>query len=393
MQIATNSVPFREKQREELFDLLAELVSIPSVNPNYQDGTGERAITEFIADYLNRLDIRVELQELVPGRPNVVATLPGRDAQRILLLEAHVDTASVEGMAIPPFRPDIADGVMYGRGSCDTKAGLAGMLYALRQVRESGRPATATIILAATVDEEYAFGGVALLVRSGIRADAAVVAEPTDLDVVVAHKGCLRWRIRTLGRAAHSAKVHLGINAIVKMSGIIQEIETRLVPRYRKTEHPLLGSPTVNVGLISGGVMVNTVPDSSVIEVDRRLLPGEDRESVWAEFSELLDRLKANDPDLSAMMEPPMLEVHAMETPVGGKIVQIARQASDRVLGRARISGVPYGTDASELNRAGIQSIVLGPGNIDQAHSAVEYVNLEQVVQACRIYGEIMRAF
>jgi acetylornithine deacetylase/succinyl-diaminopimelate desuccinylase family protein len=379
--------------RGELVALLQELVAIPSVNPAYPPGSGERGLGLYVQDFFGRVGLPCVTQEVFPGRDNVIARLDGSQAGRTLLFEAHMDTVSVAGMTIDPFEPKIEGGRLYGRGSCDTKAGLAAMMYALKRIAERGIAPEATILLAATVDEEHAFRGVARLVESGLRADGAVVSEPTQLQVVVAHKGCVRWKIRTVGRAAHSSKVHLGINAVTKMAKALCVFEQRLGPFYARRQHPLLGGPTFNVGLIEGGIQVNTVPDSCTIQVDRRLLPGETREMVFSEFQEVLADLEREDPEFKAVMEPPLLEAWPLETAGGSSIVTAARKACGSVLGDGRLIGVPYGTNASPLSRAGIPSIVLGPGSIDQAHTAAEYVEIDQVVQAAAIYADIMQSF
>lgn len=378
--------------QEELIELLASLVAIRSVNTSLDPEGSEKEISTFIQGYLKRHSVEFEIQEVWPDRPNVVATVPGRGDRR-LLFESHMDTVPLEGMEIEPLNPRVENGRMYGRGSCDTKAGLAAMLFALKTLKENELTPSASITLAATVDEEFSFGGVSHLVNSGFRADAAVVSEPTELDVIIAHKGCLRWRIAVKGRAAHSSKVHLGINAISHMARIIQAVEEVLEPRYQTYSHPLLGNPTVNVGMIEGGVQVNTVPDYCVIGLDRRTLPGETRESVWREFEEVIETVRYRVPELNAAMEEPFLEDFPLETAENESIVQLASKYSREVAGNGAIRGVPYGTDASKLSRAGIPSIVLGPGCIDQAHSAIEFVSLEQVVQAAEIYLQIMLDF
>lgn len=378
--------------REELVAILAELVSIKSVNPAYDPGSNEAGVARYVADKLTGWKISHRLHEVFPGRPNVLAEVPGRNPGRRLLFEAHMDTVSISGMEIPPFEPRIEENRLFGRGSCDTKGGLAAMLYALKTVGAEGPP-SCTVLLAATVDEEYAFAGVRHLIDSGIKADASVVSEPTSLDTVIAHKGALRWRIITRGRAAHSSKVHLGINAISKMAGVIRAIDARLVPAYSAKSHPLLGPATLNIGLIEGGIQVNTVPDRCAIEVDRRMLPGESKESVWNEFGEVLDALRAADRELEVEMEEPKLYSFPLETDEHERVVTTAQEACRQTTGRGMIVGVPFGTDASKLSRVGIPSIVLGPGSIDQAHSAVEFVDLDQVVQAAEIYARMMLSF
>jgi acetylornithine deacetylase len=378
---------------EALFATLADLVAINSVNPQYPGGPGEGALAEYVADYFRRNSIPFEMQEVSEGRPNVIARLEGRPGGRTLVLEAHMDTASELGMRREPFRPLREGNRLYGRGACDTKAGLAAMMHALKILSEAGIRPEASVFLVAAVDEEYSFRGVVKFLEKGIPADGAMVAEPTGMETVVASKGALRWRLRTHGRTAHSSKPHLGINAVHKMAKVLTAMEEGFPPVFEKQHHPLLGSPTLNVGIIQGGVQVNQVPDSCMIEIDRRLLPGETKESVWKEFEGLLGDLRGHDSELEVEMEAPILEDYALETRVSEKIVQVVSKISQELMGHSRIVGVPYGSDASKLAGAGIPSIILGPGNIDQAHSADEFVDLDQVALAAEFYARTILEF
>jgi len=249
---------------------LADLVSINSVNSSYEGGPGEGEIAVRVKSFFDARGIETWTQQVFPGRPNVIARIPGRDANRRIILEAHMDTVSVKGMSIPPFEPRIEDGKLFGRGSCDTKAGLATMMHAVAELKEQGITPPCEVWLAAVVDEEYSFRGVVKLCE-GLTAAAAIVAEPTELRAVIASKGVLRWRIHVRGKAAHSSKPHLGINAIQHMARVILAIEEDH-QRLSARQHPLLGPATCNIGVISGGVQVNFVPDLCTIELDRRLL-------------------------------------------------------------------------------------------------------------------------
>ncbi len=378
---------------EALFATLADLVAINSVNPQYSGGPGEGALAEYVADYFRKNSIPFESQRTLEGRSNVIARLEGRPGGRTLILEAHMDTASELGMMRDPFQPVREGNRLYGRGSCDTKGGLAAMMHALKILREAAVRPEASVFLVAAVDEEYAFRGVVKFLEKGIHADGAIVAEPTGLETVVASNGVLRWRLKTRGRAAHSSKPHLGINAVNKMAKVLTAMEERFPTVFQERHHPLLGSPTLNVGIIRGGVQVNQVPDSCTIEIDRRLLPGETKESVWNEFEGLLANLRGHDSELEVEMEPPMLEDYPLETEPSERIVQVVSKISQELMGHSRIMGVPYGSDASKLARAGIPSIILGPGSIDQAHAADEYVELDQVALAAEFYARIILEF
>lgn len=365
---------------------LADLVRINSINPSYDNGRPEAEIQAWIGDWFAGHGIATRLQEAMPQRPNLIATLPGRNPARRLVFEAHVDTASINGMTIPPFEPRVENGLMYGRGSCDTKGGLAGMMQALAMLKRDGITPPAEVWVVAAADEEYSFRGV-LKLCEGLVAHGAVVAEPTSNRLVVAHKGVLRWKIRTHGTAAHSSKPHLGVNAISRMAKVIAAIDASDAALTAKS-HPLVGSPTQNVGVIRGGVQVNFVPDGCEVEVDRRLIPGEKPDAVLAEYQKLLDATGTG-----ATMDTPMLVDAPLETAPDSAIAQIASSVLRDIGLDGTPSGVPYGSDASKLSAHGVPSILLGPGSIDQAHAAVEFVDCAQVEQACEFYRQMMLRF
>lgn len=371
---------------------LAELVRINSVNSFYEGGPGEGEIAAWVRRFFERRGIEVWEQEVFPGRPNVIARLPGRDPSRRVILEAHMDTVSVQGMTIPPFEPRIADGRMHGRGSCDTKAGLAAMMHAVASLHDEGAQPPCEVWLAAAVDEEFSYRGVVKLCEE-LTGHAAIVAEPTGLRAVIASKGVLRWRIIVRGKAAHSSKPHLGVNAVNHMARIVLALEDDH-QRLATQEHPLLGPATCNVGVIRGGVQVNFVPDECAIEIDRRLLPGERARDVLAYYQRMLDELKTRHPTLDAVMEePPLLTDEALETPADSAPAKLASNLLKEMGLDATPCGVPFGSDASKLSRAGIPSIVFGPGSIDQAHAAVEFVELAQVEKAFEFYRNFILRF
>lgn len=367
---------------------LADLVRINSVNSSYEGGPGEAEIAEYVRRFFEQRGIEVWEQEVFPGRPNVLARLPGLDSTRRIVLEAHTDTVSVKGMTIPPFEPVIRDGKMYGRGSCDTKAGLATMMHALASLKEDGITPPCEVLLAAAVDEEFSYRGVVRLCE-GLKADAAIVAEPTELRAVIATKGVLRCRIVVHGRSAHSSKPHLGVNAITHMARVIAAIEADN-ERMASVQHPLVGCGTCNVGVITGGVQVNFVPDRCAIEIDRRLLPGERACDAVAHYRQLLQSLDG----ITAEVEEPLLLVdEALDTPADAAVVQTATRVLNDMGLNAEACGVPFGCDASKLSRAGIPSIVFGPGSIDRAHTADEYIELDQVECAFEFQRRFLLSF
>jgi len=374
-----------------VIETLASLVRINSINSAYEGGPGEREIALWVRGFFEQRGIEVWEQEVFPGRPNIIARLPGRDGSRRVILEAHMDTVSVQGMSIPPFEPRIENGKLYGRGSCDTKAGLAAMMHAVASWHGDGIQPPCEVWLAAVVDEEHSYRGVVKLCE-GLTGQAALVAEPTGLRAVIASKGVLRWRVVVRGKAAHSGKPHLGVNAITHMARVILAIEEdhqNLAARA----HPLLGPATANVGVIHGGVQVNFVPDTCTIEIDRRLLPGETVSGVLAHYQGLLDALKARKSTLDVFMEAPMLTDEALETPGDAAPARLASTLLTEMGLDGTLCGVPFGSDASKLSRQGIPSLVIGPGSIDQAHGAVEFVAVSEVERAVEFYRRFIERF
>lgn len=380
-----------------LVDTLRDLIRINSVNAFYDGGPGEAGVATYIQNYFGAHGIETWYQAILPAtehcgpRSNLIARIAGKDPSRRIVLEAHMDTVSIQGMTIPPFDPVVKDGRMYGRGSCDTKAGLAAMMHAIKDVHQSGNAPACEVWLAAVVDEEFSFRGALGFVEE-YRADAVIVAEPTELRLVTASKGVLRWRIKVRGKSAHSSRCHLGVNAITHMARIVLAFEEEQ-SRLTQYGHPLLGPPSVNVGKIQGGVQVNFVPDECVIEIDRRLLPSEPVETVWTYYEQLLDRLRVSHADLNVQMEPPLLVDPAWSVVPSESIVITAADVLRRMECNPEPTGVPFGSDASKFGRAGIPTIIFGPGSIDQAHAAVEYVDLKQVEQASQFYREFLLSF
>ena len=371
---------------------LQDLVAVDSVNPALPGGgQGESGMVAYLCDFFRALDIPCDLCEVLPGRHNIIATLAGADPDRALLFECHMDTASAEVMTIPPFEPHIKDGLLYGRGSCDTKAGGAAMIHAIKRLKEAGITPPRTILYAGTIDEEAFFAGTNHLAEH-VAVEAAIIAEPTELEVVRAHKGAVRFNVRVNGRAAHSAKPHLGVNAIEKMAELISRFAAEISPEYAALSYPLLGHPTYNVGIIEGGAQVNFVPDECKIAVDCRLIPGQTPEGVLEGFKEVVAKAKAADGALDSVVEDPFFVCAALGTDEDAEIVQSAVAACREVTANAVIAGVPYATDGSPFSAKGVPAIVLGPGSIDQAHGAVEWVDCQQVVQAAEIYQQIMQS-
>jgi acetylornithine deacetylase len=372
--------------------ILEDLIAIESVNPHYGEGTrGERDVADYIERRARRAGLRVTRQPVLPGRDNILVELRTGRAVPTLLFESHMDTVSL-GLMKDPLVPTYRGGRLYGRGACDTKATLAGMLYAMEECAGQTDPLPCDLVFCAAVDEEHAYRGVTALIASGFRADGAVVGEPTGLKIVPASKGCARFAVRTLGRAAHSSVPQEGDNAIYRMMDMLRYLRETAEPALAKIRHPLCGSPTLSVGVIRGGQQINIVPDRCEIEVDRRIVPGESPERVIAEMEDGMR--KALEPEGVVLQVETLLLDWALDTPIDAPIVQAARRTADRLGLSSALAAVPFGSDASKLQAlAGIPSIVYGPGSIEQAHSSEEWVPVREVEQAAELYTALARAF
>ncbi len=367
--------------------LLQDLVAIPSVNPMGRPLVPEIMLEHRMTDYLERyfrdLGVLYERHPVAPGRENIIATWKNSGAKRTLMLEAHQDTVPVDGMVIPPFEPTIEAGKIFGRGSCDIKGGMAAMLTAFaRLVRE--KPAGAcNVVMACSVDEENTMLGVRELVKRKVHADLAVVAEPTKLNIVHAHKGVVRWLINTPGRSCHSSAPEQGTNAIYRMAKILNGIEAFAAHIGKTIVDPLLGPATMSVGLIHGGISVNTVPDHCQIQIDRRVVGGEKPEETPGQLEAFLRETAKI--DFPYEMTKPWICERAL-TPTGSdEIIRLLGQAIDQVRGSHRVHSVPYGTDAATLAWSGIPTVIFGPGDIAQAHTKDEWLAIDELHQAAEI--------
>ena len=269
--------------------LLSDLVALPSINPGGREVTGpdytEKAVQDRLAAFLEEHRIDYQRQEVLPDRENLIAVAEGRDRSQTVFLQSHVDTVTVEGMTIAPFDPVLREGKLYGRGSCDAKGQVAAMFTALAQVLQQGTPATNVAVIAGC-EEEYQFHGASHLVQSGFRATRGIVGEPTELNLIIAHKGCARWHLHVRGKPAHSSAPDEGINAISQMLPVLTALETYSQELQRRPAHPLTGGPTLAVTLIQGGNQINVVPDHCWIAIDRRVVPGEAAEEMETEIAE-----------------------------------------------------------------------------------------------------------
>jgi acetylornithine deacetylase/succinyl-diaminopimelate desuccinylase-like protein len=398
--------------------LLAELIALPSVNPAFvapssvgprcraasddqqvvstNPRAGEKWVADFLATVAAHAGLDVEFQKVAPGRANVIARLlPRNKIRQTILLAPHLDTVGADDSQFVPRRKN---GRLYGRGACDTKGSVAAMLTALCELANvKSRPGETGIVFAGLVDEENAQAGSRALVNQtccasqrrapergsatrsasavttdcGFKADLAIVGEPTRLQVVTAHKGSLWLQLETRGKAAHGATPQLGQNAVHEMARIVDMLETDYAARLRRRRHPLLGAATVNVGMISGGAQPNIVPDRCTISIDRRTLPGETETSVRREITALLHAKRLSAKISSTKLAPCLPLETSPKLPL---VRQFLRSVS-----QTRPAGVDFFCDAAVLSRGGIPSVVFGPGDIAQAHTADEWISLDSL--------------
>ena len=367
--------------------LLRELVALPSVNPAFlapgDPRAGERNVAEFLGATAAQAGLDVSFQPVFPGRSNMLARLtPTATMQQRILLAPHLDTV---GGTESQFDPRKKHGRLYGRGACDTKGSIAAMMSALCDlVNSRQRPRATEITFVGLIDEENAQAGSRALAAKDFHADLAIVGEPTCLEVVTAHKGSLWLRLMTRGQAAHGARPELGRNAVHSMARIVDFLQTKYARRLGRKRHPLLGSPTVSVGVIAGGTQANIVPDECTILVDRRTLPGETETSVWRELHALL---KANRLEATCI-DDKQAPCSPLETNPRNPLVRRFLQS----VGQARPAGVHYFCDAAVLAESGIPSIAFGPGDIAQAHTADEWIALDSLESARAMLLRFLRS-
>lgn len=386
---------------QNTLEILKDLIRIPSVNPMGREVSGdiyyEGRMTEHLQKWCEGLGLSFEREEVHTGRENLYALLPGtvslEDGGPLIVWEVHQDTVPIEGMTIDPFEPNIAEGKIYGRGACDIKGGMAAMMAAIEALKKSPPPTMPNIVIAFAVNEEHGFTGATALARqfqSGQSKffpripDAVVVAEPTDLNVVVAHKGAVRWRLETQGKAAHSSDPSRGKNAVYDMARVVSELEkiaTAEVPAAGS--HPRLGSPTLSVGLIQGGISVNTVPDRCMIEVDRRLLPGESATEAMNFIVSLLNERLPGDTALTH--HEPFIATMGLSDENNHELAKRLTGAVEKFNRNSELVGAPYGTDASVLSATGAPAVVFGPGSIHQAHTHNEWLDITELELAAKI--------
>jgi len=371
----------------ETIDILKSLIRIDSVNPDLGRGPGEGNIAREIESRLRKAGLDVETQKVEGDRFNVIGILRGRDHGKRLMLNGHMDTVGVENMEVEPCNPLVSDGLIFGRGSCDMKGGLAAMMSAAAGIARSNSRLEGDLYLAAVVDEEYdSIGSEKAL--DGYPVDGVIVCEPTEMKVGIAHMGFVWIEVETVGKAAHGSVVEEGQDAIVDMVRVIDEI-TRTEANGPQRAHDLLGSPKFHTSKIIGGQDWSIVPDRCRLMVERRTLPGETPADVVEEIRAAISSANARFPNIRAKAKL-VFERSPLETSRNENVVRaVAEAVEGATMREPQFDGMPYWSDASIFsNRGNIPSVLFGPGSIRNAHSAKEFVPVEEVKTAAHILAE-----
>lgn len=367
--------------------VLADLIRIPSVNPfdaAAREGHREQELANELLGRFEAVGLETGWREVAPGRPNIWGRLKGAGGGPALMLAAHLDTVGADGYP-GAFEPQVAGGRVSGRGACDMKGAFACYLEVIHMLRAGDVRLPGDLILTGIVDEEHLQIGSAEMGRNGPHADFGIIGEPTGLQICPAHRGQLGVFIRTRGKATHSSRPEKGVNAVEHMGAVIHHL-SGLNAELQETgpSHPLCGTGRFSMNVIRGGSFVSGIPDFCELEVDRRFLPDEEVDAILADYRARLDALAAALPGLKAELSAPSLLVPALDVPVESPLVRCLSRAVEAVLGApAEIAAFPGGTDAPNL---GFPCVICGPGALEQAHSADEFIEVAQMEQASRIY-------
>lgn len=370
---------------------LKNLVRIDSRNPNMtQDGPGEVEIGAYLAGALEDLGLRVRTHHLGPDRVNVVGILPGNGGGRTLMLNGHMDTVGVENMQ-DPFSGEIREGRLYGRGSQDMKGSLAAMLGTVKALLDAGSDLSGDLILAAVADEEDRSLGTRHLVQD-YRAQGAIVTEPTDMEVVRAHRGLIWYQVETFGKAAHGSRFQEGVDAIAHMGKFLARLADLEEEMILRPPHPLVGPPSLHASLIQGGTDICTYAAHCEVKIDRRTVPGEQEEEVTAELQAIIQDLTAGDETFKAAVKP-IMQRPALETAADAVLLDVLGKAYLGQMGhRPQFKGEGYWSDAALLADAGMEAVLLGP--IGQGmHGPREWVSLDSVFDLARVLADTALAY
>ena len=363
--------------------LARALVRIDSRNPTLAaEGPGEHASAVFLRDVLHAWGFHTDLQDAAIGRPNLIARIGSPRGGRSLMFNGHLDVVDTAGMLHAPFAGDERDGRLYGRGSADMKGGIAAMCAAAWRAARAGT--RGEIIITAVADEEYESLGTRAVLARGIRADGAVVAEPTGLAIMPAHRGFVWIEVEIAGRAAHGSLWDIGVDAIRHAGLLLAELDRVDADVLPLTTHPMLGRGSLHASFIEGGIGMSTYPDRCVLKLERRSIPGESVDAIVAEVERACAMVHARRPSFAADVRLLMAQ-RPSDVAVDAPLVRELVHALEGKGESARIEGLSAWTDAALLNDAGIPAICFGPGDIALAHAAEEYIPLSEIDRAADV--------
>ncbi|MEM7032187.1 MAG: ArgE/DapE family deacylase [Chloroflexota bacterium] len=372
--------------RDYVTQTLIDLVQINSINPSLvTGGAGEAEIAAYIARSLDDAGLVVTPYEPEPGRVSVVGVRQGEGDGRSLMLNAHVDTVGVEGMA-DPFSGSVQDNKVYGRGAYDMKGSLAACMAAAKALVDANVPLGGDVMVAAVADEEYASLGMIDLLTH-FQVDGAIVTEPTEMDICLAHKGFIWLDVEVTGRAAHGSRFDLGVDANMRMGRFLAALD-QLEQELRSREgHPLVGPPSLHAALLEGGSALSAYAAKSNLKIERRTIPGETEAQVVAEIQALIDKLSESDSTFSATVDAFFVR-NAFEVSPEATIVRMLQAGSEAVLGKApNIVGQTPWMDSAFLSAAGVETVVMGPIGAG-AHADEEWVDIDSVVDLALILAQ-----
>jgi acetylornithine deacetylase len=377
-------------ERGDAVGLARALVRVDTRNPSLvPDGPGEGVAARLLAGVLESWGLRVELQDVAPGRPNVIARA-GTPGGRTLMFNGHLDVVGVDGMRHAPFDAEERDGRIYGRGASDMKSGVAAMCAAAALAAND--LTEGELIVAAVVDEEYASRGTRDLMDRGVRADASIVAEPTGLAVMPAHRGFVWATLVFHGHAAHGSRWELGVDAIRHAGLVLAELDALDAGELTRHTHPMVGRASLHASVIAGGTAMSTYPDRCELRIERRTMPGETAAQVMAELEAACRRVRARRPELRVDVTLDLAQSPS-DVPSNAPIVRALREALDQQAIPVRTGGMSAWTDCALLNEAGIPAICFGPGDIALAHSGEEYVETEEIPRAAAVLERLARGW
>jgi acetylornithine deacetylase len=372
---------------QQITRYLADMVAINSVNPSMSpDGPGEAEMAAWLLKICQGIGLETQQQEVLPGRPNVIARWRGTGGGKSVLLTGHTDVVQVNDMVIEPFVPRVENGLMYGRGALDMKSGLAAILGAVTALRAGGFEPAGDVILGFVIDEEFGSLGTKALIDV-VKADHAILPEPSNLSIAIAHKGFAWITLTTHGRAAHGSLYERGIDAIAHMGRLLRELEIMEQEIFPRRVHPLLGRSSAHASLIEGGLGASTYPDTCTVKIEHRQLPDETPESMLALWQQAKARLSAAEPHFSATAALDLAQP-SYELEPGSPLVKTVQAAYRRVLGSEPLVQGMFGwLDSALLGLAGIPTVIIGPGG-EGAHAACEYVHLDKVFRCAAVIAE-----